>query len=308
VWAGAALDAWDALLRDAMRADGGRSEVRDAPGGSPAPLWPLVHVLWAAAEVVAIGGAVDVDLVRPSLRELLRDDGYAATPGGRRFYDDNAWLGLASLRSLETTGDEAHRRRAERTTAFVHRGEARGGGVRWAERSPSRNACSSAAAAWLALERGRPDDVAFASRTMEWLARTLRRPDGLIADRVIRGTVVRTAWSYNQGAAIAAWVRLGRDDLVDDLVSSALGRFRGDRLWHEPPAFATILFRVLLERPTGSVLEILDPYLDRLLVEGRDASGWFTAGGMGSYDGRPTIDQAAVVQLLALRSQIAAPR
>jgi hypothetical protein len=47
----------------------------------------------------------------------------------------------------------------------------------------------------------------------------------------------------------------------------------------------------------------LDAYLERLVDEARGASGWFTDGGVGSYDGRPTIDQAAVVQLLSLRAQ-----
>lgn len=308
MWAEAALDAWHALLRDATRTRSGLLVVLDAPGGRPVPLWPLVHVLWAAAEVVAIGGAADIDAYRSSLRSLRRDDGYAATPNGRRFYDDNAWLGLASLRLLQVTGDDAHRRRAARTAAFVRQGEARAGGVRWAERSPSRNACSTATAAWLVLDPGVVGDIAFAFRAMNWLDRTLRRPDGLIADRVSRGKVVPTAWSYNQGAAIAAWSRLGRDDLADALISAALELFQGDRLWHEPPAFATVLFRVLLERPTASVLEVLDPYLERLTSEGRTATGWFTAGGLGTYDGRPTIDQAAVVQLLALRSQVPAIR
>ncbi len=303
-WLGAALDAWDALRRDATRPRDGELEIMEGPGHGPATLWPLTHVLWAAAEVVAIGGAVDVDAFRPALRRLRRDDAYAATPGGRRFFDDNAWLGLASLRLLEVTGDDRHRRRAARTATFVRQGEATGGGVRWAERSPSRNACSTAASAWLVLAHpGAPDDRGFAERSMAWLERTLRRSDGLIADRVVRGTVVRSAWSYNQGAAIAAWRRLGRSDLAEPLADAALARFRDDRLWHEPPAFSAVLFRVLLERPSRPVTTALDAYLERLVDEARDAAGWFTEGGVGSYDGRPTIDQAAVVQLLALRAQ-----
>jgi hypothetical protein len=48
---------------------------------------------------------------------------------------------------------------------------------------------------------------------------------------------------------------------------------------------------------------IWDPYLERLSTQARDPdTGWFTRGGVGSYDGRPTIDQAAVVQMFAMRS------
>jgi hypothetical protein len=305
----AALRAWDVLRVGAMRTRDGALEVLEGPGLGPAPLWPLTQVHWAAAEVVALGGAADVEAFRPAFRRLRSGDAYAATPGGRRFYDDNAWLGLSSLRLLEVTGDDAHRRRAERAFAFVRHGETRAGGIRWAERSPSRNACSTAPAAWLALERGAlPDDVVFAERTMAWLERTLLRPDGLVADRISRGKVVPSVWSYNQGAAIAAWRRLGRSDLAGSTAEAALARFTGDRLWREPPAFAVVLFRVLLERPTRRVVSTLDAYLERLLDEARDPSGWFVAGGVGSYDGRPTIDQAAVVQLFALRALLPRPR
>ena len=51
------------------------------------------------------------------------------------------------------------------------------------------------------------------------------------------------------------------------------------------------------------VVAWLDPYLERLLDRARDpGSGWFTRGGLGTYDGTKTIDQAAIVQLFALRS------
>jgi hypothetical protein len=302
----AALQAWRALVRDAVRGRGETIEVLEGPGGDPASLWPLVQVLWAAAEVVALGETVDLDVFRPVLRLHRDDDGYAATPGGRRFFDDNAWLGLASLRLLEVTGHDVHRRRAARTAAFVRRGEARGGGVRWAERSPSRNACSTAAAAWLALAASPvdPDAAAFARRSMAWLVRTLRRPDGLLADRIVRGSVVDTAWSYNQGAAIAAWRRLGEANRAGALAAAALDRFRDERLWREPPAFSCILFRALLEDPDPTTIGLLDAHLERLVLDARDpVTGWYTAGGVGTYDGRPTIDQAAIVQMLAFRSR-----
>jgi hypothetical protein len=55
--------------------------------------------------------------------------------------------------------------------------------------------------------------------------------------------------------------------------------------------------------PTAEVDAIWDPYLERLSTQARDPdTGWFTRGGVGSYDGRPTIDQAAVVQMFAMRS------
>jgi hypothetical protein len=86
-----------------------------------------------------------------------------------------------------------------------------------------------------------------------------------------------------------------------------LDRWPPDLLWKEPPAFTAIAYRALLEDRTdaGDVVNVWDPYLDRLVTEARDLdTGWYTRGGIGSYDGRPTIDQAAVVQMLALRSEV----
>jgi len=308
VWASAALDAWDVLARDAFVVRGARVRVLDGPRGDEAPTWPLAHVLWAAGDVARLGVDVPVRGLVAGLERFRRGEAYAATVGGRRFYDDNAWVGLASL-GLGLDDDPAAIGRATRLSAFVRRGETRRGGVRWAERSPSRNACSTAPAAWLALEvAARTADqgsepVAFAERVMAWLQDTLMRPDGLVADRITsRGKVVNRPWSYNQGAAIAARRRLGRP--TAPLSDAALTRFHGERLWREPPAFASILFRALLERPDPQVLSVLDPYLERLIGTAREPStGWYTAGGVGSYDGHPTIDQAAVVQLLALRSR-----
>jgi hypothetical protein len=46
-------------------------------------------------------------------------------------------------------------------------------------------------------------------------------------------------------------------------------------------------------------------YVERLLREALDpGSGLFTRGGVGSYDRTTTIDQAAIVQILAMRTRI----
>jgi hypothetical protein len=53
---------------------------------------------------------------------------------------------------------------------------------------------------------------------------------------------------------------------------------------------------------------VLRRYVERLLAEARDpATGLFTRGGLGSYDGTTTIDQAAIVQLLAMQERPVTP-
>jgi len=95
------------------------------------------------------------------------------------------------------------------------------------------------------------------------------------------------------------------DQPDDGLIAATLAYWDGSTRWVEPPPFLAIAVRAFLDAPgrRERVIAWLDPYLARLLEEALDpASGWFTRGGVGSYDGTRTIDQAAVVQLFALRA------
>lgn len=309
MWSERALDAWATLVRDTIRTRWGRTRVLDGPGGRPAAAWPLAHVLWAAAEVGALGGDPPVSAIDEALARLRSGDGYVAVPRDKRYFDDNAWLGLAFLRLGDVLHDPGWRDRARGLARFVRQGEDPDGGVRWVEGSSSRNTCSTASGAWLALEGDGADARAIAARWMDWLDTTLRRPDGLYADRIENGVVDETAWTYNQGAALAATRLLGRPTAT--LQAAILERWSPDELWREPPAFAAIAYRALMAEPDpGDVIARWDPYLERLGAEARQQNGWYTGGGVGRYDQRPTIDQAAVVQLFALRASVTsdAPR
>jgi hypothetical protein len=297
-----ALDAWDALARDAFRTRRGGLAILDGPGGRTAHAWPLALVLWAAAEVAAIGGAPPIEALRDTLARYRRGDAYAASPRGReRYFDDNAWLGLAAHRLCEVTGEPGWTSIARELARFTREGEHPRGGIRWAEGSESRNACSTAGAAWLALTAGGPTARPDATRWLDWLDRRLTRHDGLVADRIERGRLVRRAWTYNQGATAAARRLLGRD--TRPLLEATVARYTPARLWAEPPAFVAVAARGFEGADDDRLRAWLDPYLARLAAEARDpATGWYTGGGIGSYDGCPTIDLAAVTMLLARRA------
>ena len=303
MWAERALDAWSALERDAIQKSRFRLRILDGPIGKRAPLWPIAHVLWAAAEVRALGHAAPIEDLDRALEPYRSGDAFAATPRGRRYYDDNAWLGLAFLRLGAVTGDTSWRDRAACLARFTRTGEHPEGGVRWAEGSDSRNACSTASGAWLVADTDVPQARDTASRWMDWLDATLLGDDRLYGDRIEDGSIDHRRWTYNQGASLAALRRLGRP--TAPLTDAIVERWPADRLWTEPPAFAAIAYRALQEErdDRGRIDDVWDPYLERLIREAREAeSGWYVSGGVGSYDGRPAIDQAAVVQMLALRS------
>jgi Glycosyl hydrolase family 76 len=292
------LDAWRALERASFRRTRFRRRLRvtDEQGRrAPVALWGLVHVLWAANDLRALGEDVPIDELTGLVDGYRWGDGYAAKPRTRRrFYDDNAWLGLVAL----GLGDRA---RARRILEFVRTGDDPTGGVRWVEGGSTRNTCSTASAAWLAALLGEMD---AAGRWMDWLDATLRGDGDLYLDRIDGGTIDPNVFSYNQGAAVGARHALGRDRSAVATALASLAVFDGERLWREPPPFVAIWFRALLGVPAvaDQARDRLEAYAARLLDDARDpATGSFTRGGVGTYDGTHTIDQAAVVQVLAMR-------
>lgn len=320
-----AEEAWAALTRCLVAAPGGALLAKDGPrrGAARSALWPFGQVLAAAVALVPLG-VVDVDaVVRPMLRGLERyrsGHGYGPFPGDRtRYFDDNAWIALDLLQLASVTGDDDHLRAAVELFAFVAEGAAPGGGVLWVEGRGSRNTCSTGPAAQIAtrlfLATGDDRYLRFAEEQLVFLDRVLRDERGLYRDNVDeRGRVEPTVWSYNQGTPVGAGVLLARATGDRSWLESARRtaraadeHFAGDGWWHQPPVFNAIHFRNLLalvaSAPEPALLATLDGYLDRVWAEARDRrTGLLVAGGIGSYDRRPTIDHAGLTQLLAFRA------
>jgi glycosyl hydrolase family 76 len=316
-----ACEAWDSLAAACFRRRGAALEVLEGPRRrGRAALWPLSQVLAAAVDLSALtDDRTGVDGLLRSLERYRTGDGYGPTPRARRrYFDDNAWIGLCLIQLHLQTGDDQFLRSARGVLSFVRQGEDPNGGVRWVEGDGSRNACSTAPAAELALRvhlaDGDSDALSFARRALAWLDRTLLLPNGLYADRVDGTGIDKTIWSYNQGAAAGAHALLYRatgepQALVraKEVARATLDRFDAPRLWRQPPVFNAVCLRNLLAldatSPVSSVRGTVRDYVGRAWHEARDPqTGLFTAGGIGSYDGRPPVDHAGLVQLLALQA------
>lgn len=311
-WSGRAAAAWTTLT-DATRfpipAWGAR--VHEPGRLRVVPAWPLSQVLHVAVLLQAAGavaGPYTPEAVWRSFRRYRRGDGFLDYPWvGKRYYDDNAWIGLAcAQRSLLTSGDDSRRwlARGEALLRFVSQGM-RGGGVLWVEGGVNLHACSTGSAGVLAaavgrVESGRPR--AMALQCGEFIDRELVNPNGLIADSIApERHVDRAEFTYNQGLAIQLRIERGLLDSAADLAERSDREFTGQRFWTHAAAFNAIYCRALLRldavRGEDRWRPVVEAYAQRCWLEGRDQRGMFS--GAGRYDDGYVLDHAAVTGILA---------
>jgi len=241
---------------------------------------------------------------------------------GRRYFDDNAWIGLVAAQQAILTGEPVWWDRATESARFLLSGCRPDGGVLWVEGGASRNACSTGSAGLLfaTIAAAHPHlDIATrenlahrASGAAMFLRHRLRRSDGLIADHVGPDSKARhtrevervepSVWSYNQALALALFDRTGHSDWAEEVLDAMATRVTRDELHAQPAVFVTIWFRTLLARRArrhlpGSDNDDVRDYLSESWHMGRDAQGLLSR--IARYDAGVVIDHAAVTGLMA---------
>lgn len=331
---GRARAAYAAMLR-AYTAGGAFRESAGPEDGAAAAAhaWPVSQAIAASIAMASIprAGARYGPDVTSALAQL---DGYwsagaaAGTPGGyassasragaaAQYYDDNEWIALDLVEAYRLHPDPRLLLRAREIFQLVVSGWAFGvepcpGGVYWMRSADNRdrNAVTTLNGAILGLRlyalTQRPGYLRWARRMFDWSDRCLTRGDGLVADHIaLDGTRDERAWSYNQGAYVAAAVLLAqasRDDRYLDAArrkaETAL-RAYGPAFAGEPRIFVAIFFRdlALLDavRPDTAYRSALARYADAEWRSRDPASGLF-----GDPAGATLLDQAAMVQAYAL--------
>jgi hypothetical protein len=311
--------------------DPGRDGYRETLGGEQeARAWPWSQAL-AATLAMARLPQTRVSASRASrgqltqLRQrLLSGSVFSASPGGDVYWDDNEWIAFDLLDWDSLHADRTARTEAMNLFAAVARAwdsdatEPCAGGVQWtnAAGNDDRNTVSTANGAVLGLRlyalTHRPMLLAWSERMLSWLDECMLAPNGLFWDHINgAGQVDRTEWSYNQGAVIGAYLLLyettGRRSALAraEAVADVALPYLAPRWQSEPPEFAAIFFRYLLELAAADrrsdYVAAARSYADQQWSSARDPST-----GLFSSDGPPRLlAQAAYVQLYAALALVA---
>jgi Glycosyl hydrolase family 76 len=316
-------------------------EVFPSPGDAGyTTLWPLTQqvagMLFAAHlpnQQRALDGIADFE---PYWDSGPSPPGYSATmlppfgTGNRKFFDDNAWVGLDLLEVYRSTGNAAALVRAREIFNFTASGwdstssHPYPGGVWWSQQNPNprfahRNTISTASSAELAAQlfevTGRSDDdyLNWAVQMYAWVDTYLRGSNGLYGDHVdLAGQVDPGQLTYNQGTMIGAGVLLYR--ITGDPAYRARAAATADTSldvfgpdFSQPPAYNAVFFRnlLLLEAETGDsrYRAAMQTYADQVWDALRDPTTGmfnFAYGRNRSIEPHRLVDQAAMLQIYAL--------
>ena len=335
------------LSFEALKTNMGTARLLEKPGGNTASAWTLGQTMVAALDVSKLTGSHgDFDTLFSQLAKYKEPgggygpntDGKAGT--GARFYDDNAWIGLALMQAYNQVDDPgkkaAYLADAKGIFDFLKTGQQSDGGLIWEEKSkqPTYNTCTEGPATELALRlhlataaniHDTSDEYfSFASQVYDHMQQHLLIQSGpkagLYADNVNvgQGNRVDDIWSYNEGTPVGAgalFYRItGQEKYLDQARATANASLqyfaKDDALQKQPPVFNAIYLRNLLQlEGAPSPIATLRSYNERAWGQSLNpASALFDQPSptpLGHYGGDPgkisTIDQAALVQLQALQ-------
>lgn len=324
--------------------------------GAAAHLWPFSRALVATLDLAGIAdGLSEVDAteaIEENLAQLERYWNASGDPpayasdvrgtriGGDRYYDDNAWIGLALVQLERMHPHSGGLDRAQELFRFAVSGWDRRpapypGGVFWVEqgrglgtKNHDRNTVSNAPNAELGFHleeltgRTAVEPGAIGANEMyEWVLTTFdasRCTDspgtGLFWDKVRGdGTLDKTLWTYNQGSMVGANVllaRIHRDmrdtylDRSEAIARTALDHFEREGYDRHPPAFNAIFFRnLLLLHPVTRDAKLQRDIINHIRRYADDA--WCRTRDRHDrfhlhQGGVTLLNQSALVQILAL--------
>lgn len=178
--------------------------------------------LWGGGVLLSayVAAGAEDGRFRPKVQHWLKvfapyrfQEAYNPAPSATddRYFDDNAWVALALIEAHEWWAEPGALEHAQQIHRWVMTGEAPDGGIFWHITRKSRNTCSTANTALVALKlhraTGKAEYLEEGNRLLSWLETTLQAPSGRYWDNIANdGTIERTEWSYNTALPIRAYL------------------------------------------------------------------------------------------------------
>ena len=231
-------------------------------------LWPLCGMIQAANEIEKVTGQKNV--LQP-IRQIIKSYYNASAPaagyasyimqygGGSRFYDDNQWIGLASMDAYFRTREPSLLQTGHTIYQFMMSGfdTTRGGGLYWEEgKKDGKNTCSNGPGIILALQLYKATkDKKYLDTALQlyhWVNQHLKSPSGIYYDNISMksGRIGRAMFSYNTGTMLQSNVYLyestGDKKYLEEAVSladSSLRYFYGTKKFRDGYWFNAVLLR-----------------------------------------------------------------
>ncbi len=246
-----------------------------------------------------------------------------AGPGGPKYYDDNAWVGIELMRRYKVVRTPALLGSAEGIMAFEMAGwqaepeQGCPGGIPFSNaiENTDRNTVTDGPTAELAIQlyrmTGQAAYLGFAEMLYEWVRRCLEQPESLYQDHVNRqGVVEGSLWSYNQGSMIGAGTLLYQVTRNSAYLAearataaAALAHFTLPVLVGENPFFVAVYLRNLMYLDTvtheSSAVRVAQAYVDYAWENLRLSDNVFVGG---SPPTAQLLVQSAIAQVYGLLS------
>ncbi len=303
-----------------------------------ASCWDMGQVMESLTSSAQVfGDALDSGKLRQALNAMnkyfdknSRPPGYDSGfgPQGDKYYDDNAWVGIACMDAYKYKKDPYWLDKAKRIFEFDEFGArgtdklAKPGGVFWTQQPDNlyRATVSTAGSAQLALQlyevTQNKRHLEFARQQFDWVNQYLRTPAGLYKDGMDKdGKLHPEAYTYNQGLMLgdaAMLYKATKDPLylkmAQDIAKTSLAAFddNGSKIPGENPNpfskqplfFNAVFFKnlMLLDSisPDASYRKALDDYANKV-------KSTVNADGLVTVEGRHTLlDQSSAIQVLEL--------
>ena len=319
LWAARARVCWTTLTTRCIRIRNAGVVVHEPGRRRPIAAWPLSQVLWASCWLTHLGGSSSAYAPSSLWRSLNRYRSGPAyldnRPRGRRYYDDNAWLGLVAAQQGLLDGGTVWWSRAESLARYLVDAQHPDGGVDWVERGNTVNACSTGSAGLLMAVLGAHDQPGPVSlgwhdrgaAATSYLRGPMMRSDGLLGDHITaEGVLEPTVWTYNQALLLQLLARNPATwSEARDFAARVERQVSPAEMARQPAVFTSMWWRarlVLAARAPDPDADAtgVEAFLADAWTRGRTSDGFL--GELSRYDAGVVLDHAAVTGLMAAYS------